>query len=879
LTSIKQDADNQLQGYTPYQKQRITMKNKNSSQSKRIFSRRTFVNRAAAGTAFIALGPLTNLIANDMQQVEPWPSDATKFRVHMIGQAHIDPVWLWPWPEGISVVYSTFRSALDRMKETPDFTFTASSAQFYQWIAENDPAMLAEIRKCVDEGRWNIVGGWWIEPDVNIPSGESMVRQGLYGQLTLQRLLGHRARVAFNPDSFGHAGTLPQIFKLQGMENYIFMRPGPHEKSLPADLFWWEGADGTRILTYRIPVSYTDRGSVRNRIQQILAQFEDQPMKSFMAYYGAGDHGGGATKENIRSIEEIKTEKGSPTVLYSTPERYFKEIREERNINLPVVKDDLQHHAVGCYTAGSDIKKGNRHSEAALVTAEKIAAIGSAAWGSNYPKTEFTSAWQRVLFLQFHDSLAGTSIPEHSQTVREGFGYALDTAHHAMYMAVQKLESQVSAEDPATQYLLIFNPHAWEVCGNIEYDVNWDTHNPSRVEDEQGNSLLHQWAPGSTETGSRRRLVVNTTLPPFGYRQIRLTQGDTLPGKVVARAEENRLENEFLRILFSTAGAIGIFDKENGKELFSGGESGCKAVIINDPSDTWSHDIKTFSDETGAFGNATIKILENGPLRATIRVTSTYGASTLTIDWMLYSGSRNLEAKVTLDWHEHLKMLKFSFPVDVESPAATYETPYGYIVRATNGNEDPGQRWIDLSGQRNGSTYGLTVINDAKYGYNVPGNDMRISIARSAVYAHHNPRVLDMKAEHLWMDQGIQTFRMLLVPHEDTWKKSNIVRIAEEFIAPSVVIYQGIHGGLMPKSGSFITVDAQNIVISAIKLSENGEDIIIRCVETFGLTAEATLDLRFAGRKWTGNFRPFEIKTLRMNKNAGDIREVNLLEE
>ena len=337
--------------------------------------------------------------------------------------------------------------------------------------------------------------------------------------------------------------------------------------------------------------------------------------------------------------------------------------------------------------------------------------------------------------------------------------------------------------------------------------------------------------------------------------------------------------SEFLKVHISANGTLSIFDKEKSKEVFYGGETGCKAVVIDDPSDTWSHDIKTFSNEIGAFGNAIIKILENGPLRVTLRVTTTYGVSILAIDWTLYAGSRNLEAKVTLDWHEHLKMVKFSFPVDVESPSATYETPYGHIVRATNGDEDPGQRWIDLSGKRNGSAYGLTVLNDAKYGYNVTGNDMRISVARSAVYAHHNPKVLDMKAEHLWMDQGIQTFRMLLVPHSDTWEKINVPGIAEEFISPSVAIYQGIHGGSMPKSGSFLSVDVPNVIVSAIKLSESGEDIIIRCVETSSSPTSASIDLRFAGRKWAGDFRPCEIKTLRVNKNSGEIKEVNLLEE
>jgi alpha-mannosidase len=843
-------------------------------------SRRAFIGHAAAGTAFITLVPGTRLTADDWHQMTYWPADASKFKFHMIGHAHIDPVWLWPWTEGISVVHSTFRSALDRMNETPGFCFIASSAQFYQWVAENDPKMIGEIRKRVREGRWNIIGGWWVEPDVNIPGGEAMVRQGLYGQQTFQELFGSKATIAFNPDSFGHAGTLPQIIKKQGMDRYIFMRPGPHEKTLPADLFWWEGADGSRVLTYRIQQSYNDSGNVRSRLEKVLAQVQDQPMKSLMYYFGAGDHGGGATKENIRSIEELKTEKGAPVVFYSTPEQYFSEIRAEKGLELPVVKDDLQHHAVGCYTAESEIKKGNRQSEAALVTAEKIAAIGSLAWGARYPKTELTTAWERVLFLQFHDSLAGTSLVEHSQAAREGYGFALDTAHQATYMAVQKLEWQIAAEDPDSQYLVVFNPHAWGIKGIVEYDFNWGTmHRSSRVEDENGNPLLHQWTAGSTETGSRKKLVFQASVPAMGYRQIRLMDGEMPQIKVAVKAENKTLENEFLKVRFSPNGTIGIFDKESGIEVFAGGETGCRAVVIDDPSDTWSHDIKAFSKEIGAFGNADIKILENGPLRATLRVTSAYGSSGLTIDWMLYAGSRNLEARVTLDWHEHLKMLKFSFPVDVSSPVATYEIPYGYMVREANGNEDPGQRWIDVTGKRNSNNYGLTVINDAKYGYSVLGSDMRISVVRSAVFAHHDPKVLDMNAEHLWMDQGIQTFRMLLVPHSGTWKDCQVARVTEEFVAPAVAIYQGIHGGSLPKAGSFLAVDAPNVIVSAVKLAENGDDVIIRCVESDGEKTSAVLDLAFADRRWKGNFNPFEIKTLRIAIRTGDIKEVNLLEE
>ena len=485
-----------------------------------------------------------------------------------------------------------------------------------------------------------------------------------------------------------------------------------------------------------------------------------------------------------------------------------------------------------------------------------------------------------MLFLQFHDSLPGTALVEHSQTARQGHGYALDIAEKSTYMAIQKLEWQIPAEDPDSEYIVVFNPHGWEVSGNIEYDFNWwRKHKSSRVEDEKGNPLHHQWTIGSSQANGRKKLIINAKIPPFGYRQIRLFDKESPQFDSVAKAKGNTLENEFLRVEFSTNGTLGILDKETNEELFSGGKSGCKAVVIDDPSDTWGHRVKSFSDEIGAFDNATIKVLENGPLRAMIRVITTYGASTLTIDWILYSGSRNLEAKVELDWHEHHKMLKFSYPVNIESPVATYEIPYGVIERDTNGDEDPGQRWIDLSGKRNEKLCGLTVINDAKYGYNVVDNDMRISIVRGAVFAHHRPAVIDETKRNVWMDQGIQTFKMLLVPHKDTWRESKIVKIADEFTAPLIPIYQGIHGGSKPKSDSFLAVDSQNVLVSAIKVAEDGEDIIIRCVETSGLSTKASINLRFVNRKWAGNFNPYEIKTLRVDKNSGGIIEVNLLEE
>ncbi|MCC6801239.1 MAG: alpha-mannosidase, partial [Anaerolineae bacterium] len=280
-------------------------------------------------------------------------------KLHMIGNAHIDPVWLWQWQEGFHEVKATFRSALDRMKEYDDFKFVASSAVFYSWVENSDPAMFAEIQQRVAEGRWQVVGGWWIEPDCNIPSGEAFVRHGLYGQRYFQQKFGTTARVGFNVDSFGHAGTLPQILKKSGISYYNFLRPMPHEKGMPSRLFWWEADDGSRVLTYRIPFEYLSWGK---EISEHIARCTHEikaPYDEGMCFYGVGNHGGGPTKANLDSIHNLNGRDALPELLLSTPEAFFDSVAG-KDLPIPVVHSDLQNHAVGCYAAHSGIKQWNR---------------------------------------------------------------------------------------------------------------------------------------------------------------------------------------------------------------------------------------------------------------------------------------------------------------------------------------------------------------------------------------------------------------------------------------------------------------------------------------------------------------------------------------
>lgn len=812
-----------------------------------------------------------------------WPAGSDQYTFHMIGNAHIDPVWLWPWSEGVAVVHSTFRSALDRMNEDPNVTMTTSSSQFYEWVAANDPAMLAEIKKRVEEGRWDLVNGWWVEPDVNIPNGESLARQGLYGQEVLQQLFGRTAKVGYNPDSFGHPGSLPQILKLEGMNDYVFMRPGVLEKKIPGNLFWWQGIDGTRALTFRILFSYADGSlSVEPLMKRSITELSTQPLRDAMSFFGVGDHGGGPTKANMASIKLVQSEPGAPKIFYSSPDRYFAEVRAKLNAaDIPVLKDDLQHHSVGCYTAEASVKKGNREAEAALTTAEKIAAVGSVVWGAHYPKSDFTESWKRVLFLQFHDSMAGTALPEQYKSVHEGQGRAIDIAQQSMYVNAQKLAWEVPTTDPNSNYLFVFNPHAWSTTQNVEYDFGMREKTPVTVEDGAGKPVPFQWVQATTAAQGRRRLVAQVSLPAFGYQQIRIRNLEPNDAATTStlRAEGNALENEHLRVTFSPDGTLGIFDKDAGKDVFTGGQTGARAVVFKDENDTWAHNFVAYTDELGAFKQDSIKLIESGPLRARMRVHSVYGNSSLTTDWILYAGSRNVEARVALDWHEHMKMLKYSFPVAVQNPKATYEIAYGAMDRATKNEEDPGQRWIDVDGDRSGTQYGFAVINDAKYGYSVDGSDLRVSVARGAVYANHMPQKIEPDKDYIWQDQGLQTFNMILVPHAGGWQDAGIVRKAEELVSPALTVYQGIHRGTRPLSDSFLSVDVPNVVISTIKQAEDGDDLIVRMYETAGRETTANINLKFAKAHWTGKLHPFEIKTLRIKAKTSAISEVNILEK
>lgn len=816
--------------------------------------------------------------------------------LYLIGNAHIDPVWLWNWQEGFHEVHATFRSALDRLGEYDEFIFTASSAAFYEWIEQIDPAMFAEIQQRVAEGRWGLVGGWWIEPDCNIPGGESFVRQGLYGQRYFQHKFGRLARTGYNPDSFGHHALLPQILRKSGLENYVFMRPGTHEKDLPGRVFFWQAPDGSQVLTAQIPFGYGTWGElVTEQLRQVAGVIPEQ-LPGLLCFYGVGDHGGGPTRINLDNLRQLQTDPDLPALCYATPDTYFDALRDNPDhIVLPIVREDLQHHARGCYAAHSGVKRWNRQAEHSLLTAEKMATLAERLLGVPYPQVEFERAWKNVLFNQFHDSLAGTSLESDYEAARNTYGEALAIAERATNTALQALAWQIDTPtEPRCLPLLVFNPHAFPNRSAVEFELANPASlmgEPGYLLDEQGNQVSLQCVQPEATVPWGKRLCFVADLPALGYRLYRIHAGQPVvtPAEAapreqaapVLRASDTTLENQFFRLEIDpqTGYLVSLQDKRHGVQVFSA--AAARPVVYDDFSDTWSHDVARFDQGVGEFKAVEVRLVEQGPVRATIRVTSAYGRSSLVQDFSLYASLEQIDVKATLDWREHFKLLKLRFPLHLALVQSTYEIPYGHIVRVANGDEEPGGSWLDLSGLSRDTwqPYGLSLLNDSKYSQDVTVNEIGFTVVRSPIYAHHFPQQPQAGVDYTFMDQGLQRFCYRLLPHAGGWQTAGTVQRAQDLNQPALALAGTFHPGRLPQTGSFLMVEPANVIATVLKRAEDNDDLILRCVETSGSDTAARISLFNGERVIETQFKSCEIKTFRLPRQASmPIVETNLIE-
>ncbi|MGA2538557.1 MAG: glycoside hydrolase family 38 C-terminal domain-containing protein [Terracidiphilus sp.] len=796
-------------------------------------------------------------------------ASATGKVIHIIGHSHIDAAWLWPWRDGADTVLTTFRSALNRISETPGFCYTHSSSAHYRWVERADPSMFAEIQTRVREGRWEVVGGWPVEPDCNIPATESFIRHSLCGKAFCQRALGVDVKIGFNPDSFGHAAGLPTILKRAGYGYYAFQRPQEHEMKLPL-VFWWEGPDGSRVLVNRIWHDYdADASMIRSAATTAFV-----PGLDHAAFFlGVGDHGGAVTKEQIRAILEMRKDSALPELRFSTLRSFFQAVESSSAFgSLPVVKGELQHHARGCYSANGEGKFLNRRAERWLGEAEAISVVGSLHYGRVYPAEQFAEAWWKVLFCQFHDMMAGTSLYSDYQDVRDSVGYACEVAQTSKVETLEAMAKRVDLSSVEESAVFVFNPLPWKRKALLEYNPE---HNPSgkapitHLAAKDGTKIPIQWRPPASMSLWYPRMSAWVDLPACGYKVFELAHGDPPPPEPYS---------DFVTVSNSGFG-ISSLKATDGVELLA---APIGLVAISDTSDTWAHGINEFRQEMGRPTLVSSSVVEDGPVTRVTRQRARWMDSEIVLDIAQFAGADFVELRFVIDWHEHEQMLKLEIPTVVANPRIFAKVPGQVIERRTHGEEEPYQDWAAVQGKVSGQDYTFAVLNNSTYSYDCLNGLLRTVLIRSAPYARHNPAQVQHNDTNAWQDQGRQERRFWLIAGRGGWTELGLDRRAEELQTPAEQVMDSAHTGTESWENTFLEVMPRNVWVLAVKQAEHAPGAtIIRVQDRSGLPAQATLKSTALGLDHIVKLDPWELKSLLVSPakplNAR-IQEVSLLE-
>jgi alpha-mannosidase len=822
-------------------------------------SRRDFLLQ---GTSLAALFALPALAQHEV-------AAASGKVLHLIGYSHIDAAWLWPWRDGSDTVLTTFRSALNRIDETPGFCYSHSSSAHYRWVERADPAMFSEIKQRIREGWWEVVGGWPVEPDCNIPATESFVRHALYGKDYCQRALGADVRIGFNPDSFGHAAGLPTILKRAGYGYYVFMRPQEHEMNLPL-LFWWEGADGSRVLTLRIWHSY-DAGA---KLIQPAAAGAFAPGFDHAAFFlGVGDHGGAVTREQIQQVLALQHDENLPQLRFSTLRDFFAAIeRSPAFASLPVVRGELQHHARGCYSAYGEGKFLNRRAERWLGASETISLVASQAAGLAYPSQQYDEAWWKVLFCQFHDMMAGTSLYSDYQDVRDSVGYACEVAQTAKVESLERMAHRVDLSAVEEGAVFLFNPLPWKRKALVEYYTEQD---PSRknpitcLAAQDGQRVPVQWRPSASMTNFFPRLSAWVELPPCGYKVFALAHGDPpLPEKYGNTISVSQ-----------TGFGISSLKAEDGVELLAGPLG---LVVIADTSDTWAHGINQFRQEMGRPTFLSSTVIESGPVTRVTRHRASWQDSEIVLDIAEFAGLDFVELRFVIDWREHEQMLKLEIPTAFMQPKIYAKVPGQILERTANGEEEPYQDWGAVQGMVGNEEYTVALINNSTYSYDCLQGLFRTVLIRSAPFARHNPNQVPHDDNNAWQDQGRQERTFWLLGGRGSYAKMALDRRAEELQTPAEYVMDSAHHGTEAWEQSFLEIMPGNVWVLAIKRAERSQkQTVLRIQERSGKATRATLRSGPMSLDHSVDLAPWELKTLLVTpakSGRSELKEVSLLE-
>ena len=716
----------------------------------------------------------------DVKGVLSRPSTASH-HITAVGHAHIDTAWLWPLRETRRKCARTFSTALALMDEYPDYRFACSQPAQYAWMKESYPTIYDGIRQKVAAGQWEPVGSMWIEADCNLPSGEALVRQFVHGKRFFMGEFGVDTRDLWLPDVFGYPASLPQLIAESGGEFFLTQKLSWNDTNKPAHhTFMWEGIDGTAIFTHFPPADTYNGDFTAGEIVRSAADFKDKESSSRSLYlYGWGDGGGGPEPDMIESAHRLGSIDGAPQVELGRAADFFVHAKQDaHNLTKWVGELYFELHR-GTYTSQARTKRLNRRAEQALREAE----IWSAAVGEGYPADLLDSTWKRLLINQFHDILPGSSIDWVYEDAERELEAVIEVAGRITTSAQSSLAG-------SGDNLMVFN-----VNSHARREV---------VEIDERPVLVSAPACGWAST---------TDLAPTHLEPV------SVSGRV--------MENGLLRVMWDERGLLtSIWDKEMGREVLSAGAPG-NALLLHDDNpknwDAWDVDADYRKSFVQLAELARANVEMEGPLRAAVRFTRNFGSSKLEQRMVLDAGSRVLRFETEVDWYEEHKFLKVAFPVSVRSSRATYEIQFGHVERSTHTNTSWDQarfevcahRWADLGEPG----YGVALLNDCKYGYDIQGSVMRLSLLRAPT--HPDPAA----------DRGKHGFTYALMPHPGDFRDAGVIAAAEDLNNPLRVVRGGISAG---ERRSLIEVDTQQVVVEAIKLAEDSDAVVIRLYEAWG---------------------------------------------
>ena len=828
-------------------------------------------------------------------------STPSRRKVHLVCNAHIDPVWLWEWPEGAGEALSTFRTAARFCEERPGFVFSHNESLLYEWVEEYEPALFRRIQRLVRRGRWAILGGWFVQPDCNMPSGESFVRQILIGRRYFRKAFGVDVRTGANLDPFGHSRGLVQILVKSGYHSYLFCRPDRGFAALPADDFRWIGYDGSEVLASRAEAHYNSRGGgARAKVEDWLRAHPDRTPSLLL--WGIGNHGGGASERDLDDIDKMRAEEPGADIVHSTAEAYFEEVGRERG-RLPRFDRGLNPWAVGCYTTMSRVKRAHRQLENELFSGEKMASAASFQGLIPYPQKELAAAQRDLALSQFHDLLPGSSIGPGEDGALRLLHHGLEICSRVKARAFFALAAGERPSGDGEIPLFVYNPHPFRIRTIVECEFQGHEPNydggflrprvfagkralPSQPEKELSNLNL-EW---------RKKVVFRADLEPGRMNRFTARMED-----IGARPVPALRENDGF-FLFRTAAlevdvnaGTGLVDRcrMNGRDILSPGAF--RPLLMADNADPWGQSVLSFREEAGRFEAASpeessrlaglpgtvlppVRVIEDGAVRTIIEACLVHGASAVLLRYKLPKEGTEIEIEARVLWNEKNHMLKLSVPTPFREAAYIGQTAYGREALPGDGAEAVAQKWTAVVSAAAGTA--LTCINDGTYGSDFRDGEMRLSLLRSPAHAcdeaegrpiRYRDRFIPRidQGEHVfrfWLDAGPAEVRLDAVERDALFRNE----------APYALAY--FPPGTGRRARPLAVLSDRVVTATVFKRAEDSDRLVIRLFEPTGRKRTTALKLPFAGARTRVVLAPFEIKTLVFSPRTGRFAGTDLLE-